>query len=299
MDRAALILNGSAGWDPESAECSARNRLDCEIVPVAAGANIARITADIVSAGAAKVIAAGGDGTLRAVAQSLAGTEAVMGVLPAGTLNHFARDMEIPLDLNAAVEVAIAGVPVCVDVGEVNGHVFLNNSVIGLYPFYRQQRAAAHGSMVAAMFRTLWRYPYLTIKLKVDETELTRRTPFVMIANNEHAMEGFKPWERDRITEGGLWIYILRDRRRWGILRMLARIATGGRLAGEEFEVFRAAAVSIEAGSRRVRVAIDGEVVQLDAPLQYRSRPGALKVLVPAGSKRVQEALCPIPAEAG
>jgi diacylglycerol kinase family enzyme len=114
-----------------------------------------------------------------------------------------------------------------------------------------------------------------------------------MIANNEHAMDGFKPWHRESITEGRLWIYCLRSGSRGALLRVLGKIAVGGKLAGEEFEVFRAEDVTIETNRRKLKVSLDGEMFSLFAPLRYRSRPGQLHVLVPRGSKRVSESACP------
>src|SRR5262245_19784809 len=119
MSRTALIVNGSAGWGLTDPACVIQDRMDCEIVRAAAGTDITGIAAGAVARGVRRVIAAGGDGTLRAVAQALAGSPVEMAVLPAGTLNHFARDMEIPLDLSDAAQTAASGMPVCVDVAEV------------------------------------------------------------------------------------------------------------------------------------------------------------------------------------
>jgi diacylglycerol kinase family enzyme len=220
-----------------------------------------------------------------------------MGVLPSGTLNHFARDMEIPLDLGQAAVVAATGRTVAIDIAEVNGHFFLTNSLLGLYPFYRAEREWQEASgrpkpatLFMAFARTLWRFPRLRLRFLTSGGELKRTTPYVLIANNEHAMEGFKPWKRDSMTEGRLWVYVLRDRGRAGLLRLIAKIASGGSLAQEEFERLSAREVVIDSTWRGLRVAVDGEIVQVRAPLTYRSWPGALKVIVPAGSKRAQEA---------
>jgi diacylglycerol kinase family enzyme len=205
--------------------------------------------------------------------------------------------MEIPLDLEQAAAVAATGNTVAVDIAEVNGHFFLNNSILGLYPFYRAERERQEasgrrtpGSLFTAIVRTLWRFPRLDLRLRMSDGELKRTTPYVLIANNEHAMEGFEPWKRDSLTEGKLWIYILRDRGRTGLLRLIAKIAVGGSLAPEEFERLRVREVVVDSTRRVLRVAVDGEIVHVSAPLTYRSRPGALKVIVPKGSKREQEA---------
>jgi diacylglycerol kinase family enzyme len=300
--RSCVILNDSAGFkDKEDLagrieEIFRQRGKECMVVRVDAGMDIVAIASNAIREGADRVVAGGGDGTLRAVSSALVGTGVPLGVLPAGTLNHFARDLEIPLDLEEAAAVAAEGTAVDLDVAEVNGHVFLNNSVLGLYPFYRGHRDLREAagsdtfkSMLGAVVRTLRRYPRMTLRVQSRGLDLVRSTPYVMIANNEHAMEGFKPWARESITEGSLCVYILRDRTRLGLLRLLAKIVMGGRLVEEEFEPIRAAEVTIETRARRMQVSLDGEMLPLEVPLRYRSRPGQLKVLVPAGSKRARE----------
>src|SRR3712207_2666906 len=106
------------------------------------------------------VVAGGGDGTVSAVASALAGSGKTLGVLPLGTLNHFAKDLAIPLDLGAAVETIVRGRVAEVDVGEVNGRVFINNSSLGLYPQIvahrqEQQEQLARGKWAAFAWATL------------------------------------------------------------------------------------------------------------------------------------------------
>jgi diacylglycerol kinase family enzyme len=118
--------------------------------------------------------------------------------------------------------------------------------------------------------------------------ELTRRTPYILIANNEHAMSGSKPWERERMDEGALWVYVLRDRSRMALLRVLFGVLTGRLKAEDEFDRIRASDVWIKTGRRRVDVSIDGEIVTMDSPLHFRSRPRELRVVVPVDSRRAQ-----------
>lgn len=299
-ESALLIVNASAGWDSKN-EVPARTReilqrrgIGCTVKKVEAGTDIGSIAADAVRSGVAYVIAGGGDGTMRAVAQALAGTDATLGVLPVGTLNHFARDLDIPLDIQGAVEVAGGGVPAEVDVGEVNGRVFINNVVLGLYPIYRFERNARERggwgrlSMVLGALGILWRYPVVTVRLSVEGRERNYRSPLIAICNNEHAMEGSKPWQRQTLREGKLWIYVLRDRSRWGMARVLAKIVLGRFKARDEFDVLRASEVVVETRGRFLGVSIDGEVVKMRSPLLFRSRPRALRVMVPEGSSKVE-----------
>src|SRR4051812_34566706 len=144
--RAVAIINAASGADDKERmpdqvrEIFQDHGIPCQVEKVTAGADISAIARAATASGAELVMAGGGDGTLRAVAEGLAGTETAMAVLPVGTLNHFARDLDVPLDFEQAVQVAASGTRVNVDVGQANGRVFINNAVIGLYPAYRSER---------------------------------------------------------------------------------------------------------------------------------------------------------------
>lgn len=241
--------------------------------------------------GLAIVVAGGGDGTINAVASVLAGTGVAFGVLPLGTLNHFAKDMGIPLPLDEAVANVATGTRKLVDVGEVNDRVFLNNSSLGLYPDIvrdreKQQARLGRGKWLAACWATigaLRRYPFLNVRLKLEDgQEHARRTPFVFIGNNDYTMEGFCIGERTRLDGGTLSLYVAQRPGRLGLLR-LGWSALTGRLAQErDFDILSTRSMDIETRHKRLRVATDGEVTIMATPLRYRIRPGALSVIVPS-----------------
>ena len=143
------------------------------------------------------IIAGGGDGTVNALASVLAGTDTALGVLPLGALNHFARDLGIPVALDAAVEASVKGKRRSVDVGEVNGRVFVNNSSLGLYPEIvrrreKQQRRLGRSKWHAMLWAThmvLRGHPFLELALELDGVAQRRRTPFVFVGNNVYQME--------------------------------------------------------------------------------------------------------------
>src|SRR5688572_25017511 len=147
-NRARVFINASSGWDSKEEAPQILERLfqssgiPAEIEYVKAGVNLAELSRQAVTDGISIVVAAGGDGTLSATASGLVATETALGVLPVGTLNHFARDLGIPLDMEQAAKVVLGRYITDVDVGEVNGKTFLNNSILGLYPIYRFMRAA-------------------------------------------------------------------------------------------------------------------------------------------------------------
>lgn len=134
------------------------------------------------------VVAGGGDGTLSSVAAGLVNTGIALGALPLGTLNHFAKDLGIPLEPEAALDAVSTGAPLAVDVGEVNGRYFVNNSSLGLYPSIvhrREQQQIRLGrgkwpAFVWATLASLRRYPLLDTHLTADERENAFRTPFCL-----------------------------------------------------------------------------------------------------------------------
>ena len=131
-----VIVNAGAGlgycgeWSAGLAEKFRAQGAEADITLARSGGEMIARARRAVADGAPVVVAGGGDGTINAVASALVGSQTRLGVLPLGTLNHFAKDMNIPLDLDAAVANAVRGKTARVDVGEVNGRIFLNNSCL-------------------------------------------------------------------------------------------------------------------------------------------------------------------------
>jgi diacylglycerol kinase family enzyme len=252
------------------------------------GAAIAARAREAVARGE-QLVAAGGDGTVSTVAAVAVETGATFGVIPLGTLNHFARDAGIPADLDAAVAAIAAGHVRGLDVGEVNGRVFVNNSSLGLYPRLvwerdaEQRRGRGKGTAFGiALFRTWRRYRTVTVRMTLDGREHVRRTPFVFIGNNAYRLEGLQMGARTTLDGGQLSLYAAPHRGKFEILALPFQ-ALAGRLAADvRFESFLATAISIETARRRVSVALDGEVTIMRPPLHYRIRAAALRTIVPA-----------------
>jgi YegS/Rv2252/BmrU family lipid kinase len=237
------------------------------------------------------IVAGGGDGTISSIASVIAGTDKVFGVLPLGTLNHFARDLGIPTDLAEATRVIAARNVISVDVGEVNGRVFINNSSLGLYPIIVREREKKErlGSrkwpaFIWAAFTALRRYPFLDVRLSMEGQQFHRRTPFVFIGNNEYAMEAFNVGLRHRLDRGHLSVYIANRTGRWGLLRLALRALFGRLTNDKDFIAIETAELKIETRRKRLHVALDGEVDVMTGLLNYRVRPRALRVIVPAGN---------------
>jgi diacylglycerol kinase family enzyme len=241
--------------------------------------------------GCETLVAGGGDGTINTAAQVLMGTDIRLGVLPLGTLNHFAKDIGIPLDIDAATQLLLDGKVCRVDVGEVNGRIFLNNSSLGVYPaivrLRERYQASGLGKWIAALWASLTvlrRNPFLAVRIIAEGEAMIRRTPFVFVGNNEYRMAGLQAGSRDSLKSGRLAVYVLNAERRVGLLRLGWQVLLRGADEVKELDLITVEEATIETRRPRLQVALDGEVVILPSPLTYRVRPSALAVHVSAES---------------
>jgi diacylglycerol kinase family enzyme len=288
VNTAAGTARGRPRLAAELGELFRRAGCAAEIVVLRDGQNPVAAGRDA-SARASIVVAGGGDGTVSAVAAGVVGSPAALGILPLGTFNHFAKDLGIPLDLRQAVAVVAARQLQRVDVGQVNDRVFVNNSSIGIYPDIvaerEELRRRGHRkwpAMAFAMLRVLRRYRGVTVLIEVGGRQRMWRTPLVVAANNEYALEGRRLGARERLDRGRLFVY-LAPRARVRDLPLLLALALAGRARRSgAFEIVSATELTIGTSpAKRVRVAVDGEVTTMGTPLRYRTCPGALAVVVP------------------
>jgi diacylglycerol kinase family enzyme len=288
-----VLLNTRAGAGTDTAAVRAafaRQRLDAEVHACADAAALAQALDAALAHGPRVLVAAGGDGTATSVAARLLDTGIALGVLPLGTLNHFAKDLELPLDLDGATRVIAGGAARSIDVGEVDGRVFLNNSSLGLYPRIVVDREAArrrlHLGKWPALARATWRAlrkPHaLTVTLHVDGATLRRRTPFLFVGNNHYTLQGLEAGRRTRLDGGQLSLHVLREQTPLGFLWLALRTLCGRVSAERDFESRSAAGFQVDAAGDAIEVACDGEVARMTLPLRYRVRPRALRVLAPA-----------------
>ena len=235
------------------------------------------------------VVAAGGDGTVSTVAAIVARTGGTLGVLPMGTLNHFAKDLGVPLELKAAVACILAGHTIDVDLAEVNGHTFINNSSIGLYPRIVRIREAKRKREHMGKWRALYhatvavlrRHSRMRLRLELDDKFEDRRAPIVFVGNNAYNAEGFAAGRRERLDKGVLSIYVTQRQGPWALIGLVMRALAGRLDSADGFEALTARKVRIETGQHRIAVATDGEVQMMETPLEYRMRSRALRVIVP------------------
>lgn len=241
--------------------------------------------------GIGAIVAAGGDGTVSAVAGVLADTGIPMAILPLGTRNNFARDLGLPLDLASAVRLSVTALARHVDVGEVNGRVFVNNSSIGLYPDVIEERSRhrwrRRAGKLLATFRATWHVLRAArrrhVFLATRDKGLSRDVPFVFIGNNDYDPRFLSGRGRPRLDAGELSLWVPnRGASRRILLQYLLRALVGRLQNAPSLERALLPEVWVDMGKPRIRVATDGEIVHMRAPLHYRVRPGALRVFAPA-----------------
>jgi len=236
------------------------------------------------------IVAGGGDGTVSAVASALAGGSTPLGVLPLGTLNHFAKDLHIPIDVDKAVQTIAQRHVKRVDVCRVGDRIFINNASIGLYPSIVERRERlrrlGHAKWTAFALATLdvlRRGDEVSIRLESRNTAIAARTPFLFVGNNEYLVEGIHLGARTRLDAGRLSAYFAPPVRTRDLPKLFARALLGYARREHALEVLSAAELWVDTpAGRRMKVACDGEVLTLSAPLHFRAWPGALTVIVPA-----------------
>lgn len=238
--------------------------------------------------GATRVVVAGGDGTVSAGAAAVARTPVELAIIPAGTFNHFAKDHGIPEDFDRACEIARSGRVVGADVAWVNGRLFLNTSSVGAYANFvrvRERLEPRFGywlSSLYAMGRTLVRLQPFEARVDVEGAERVVETPLVFIGVGERELK--LPTLGSRMENGrhGLHVMIVRGRTRARLLALaFASAARGTRAVTRTPHVDGSLVTRCTVEQRHSTVAVDGEVVTLESPLEYELGHGALRLVVP------------------
>ena len=292
-----IVNQGAGSVDSDDTEAErrriiesfARHGLDVRVAAVS-GMAVGLAVRSAADRGADVVVVGGGDGTLGSAADALSGADAALGILARGTFNHFAKDLQLPLELDDAVDVIVTGETKAIDVAEVNGRTFVNNSSIGLYPVMvdlrdRIRRERGWGkvrSVPVASWQVLRRFPTRRLHITVDGHEWERRSPFVFIGNNHYDVGPRGVGARTDLDEGILSCYVARAATRLGFVKLALKGVFRGAARTPELDRASGPEVTVEAGTHRMLVAIDGEVDTLRSPLTYTLRAGALKVRVPA-----------------
>jgi diacylglycerol kinase family enzyme len=257
-----------------------------EVVPH--GDQLTERARDAARAGAEVVAAAGGDGTLSAVAQALVGSDVRLGVLPFGTRNHFARDVGVPLDLGQAVDLLGSGTARPIDVGAANDAYFINNASVGVYPELvdlRDQGTWPHSKRrrtFAAALKLAFKAKPIPVQLQCSTLRMKEYIWLVFVGNNSYNLGLYDPGRRTALDTGQIELVVVPARSRWTLLRLILNARQGHvrpryiqRIESERADI----QLPVEIGG--CEVAMDGEVRQVEGSLTFRSVPQSLWVIAP------------------
>lgn len=237
-----------------------------------------------------RFVIAGGDGTVAAAAQVLTGGKTELAILPLGTLNHFAKDLGIPLKLEAAAKLALNGKAAAIDVGEVNGRCFVNNASVGLYPFMVRDRDDIRErrgwpkwlATVPASWDALSRLRHHRLKIDLGEGKQPVVTPLLLVGNNRYSLEAGAVGSRESFTEGKLSLYAIARSSRASLLWFGIRALLGLADRTRDFAaVGDSAGFTVESSDSDIEIALDGEILRIELPAKFAIQPGALRVVVP------------------
>jgi diacylglycerol kinase family enzyme len=271
-----------------------RTGADCDLVLARGGKRVVEAAQRLARSSYHTIIAAGGDGTINAVASELVGTGKRLGVLPLGTFNYFARELGLPMDLEEALRVCLEPHTTSITVGDVNGRMFLNNASIGLYPIilsvrehtYRtlgRSRLAAYWSVVRAMAR-----PRINMRLTITTNGDVRwfDTPMVFVARNAHQLAEFQVPGIGSVDNEGFSVFVLPRTGKLGLLRLAWRALTRRLEASIDFELICTDTLRIDSARILRQIAFDGERARMLTPLHFKTRRQALQVAVPLRQDR-------------
>lgn len=246
---------------------------------------------DAIASDAQTIVAAGGDGTITALAAALVGTDKNLAILPLGTVNALAKDLHVPLDLPAAVAALATGTTHRIDVGEVNGKVFLHKVVVGLIPSLaagrehirgRQDTAAKIGFM-RYFFRRLTRAKRIVVAIDPGNGhQRVEKVQAIAVASNAYDEGLGQFFSRHSLDRGTLTLYVLRHLTVGDFFRLTTGMLLGHWRSDEALSMESVQQVTIKSRKSMLKVMFDGEVLTLSTPLQFSIRPRALSVIVPA-----------------
>lgn len=241
------------------------------------------------------VVAAGGDGTLNAVAAQLMGTDIPMGIFPLGTFNYVARLLNIPLDLLKAAETIATGKIREVHVAQINNHIYLNNASLGLYPLFIQKRELynrrlgrfalnAYTSGLDVLIRDR---KELKLEIEVDGKQYPVKTPLIFFGNNQLQLAEMNLRIAEAAEKGKVAGLVVAKSDKRTLFKILWQLIQGNLDKAPDVYSFSGDEVKVHSKRKKLTVALDGEIVEMQPPLKISVRKNALKILVPHDSASV------------
>jgi len=246
---------------------------------------------DALASGAPTIVAAGGDGTITALAAALVDTDRKLAILPLGTVNALAKDLHVPLDLKGAVAALATGETHRIDVGEVNGRIFLHKVVIGLIPGMAAGREKIRGrqdpgakiGFMRYFFRRIARAKKMAVVIDPGEGERrVQRVQAMAVASNAYDEGVGQFFSRGSLDRGTLTLYVLHHFTTRDFIRLTTGMLLGRWRNDEALTVESVNSVTIDTRKDLIKVMFDGEVETMHTPLKFTIRPKALSVVVPA-----------------
>ncbi len=294
--RIHLIANAKSGQGHSISEIAAKlcHELNTQLIsyPIEKPEEIVRQAQKAVAAAKDSddvVIAAGGDGTIRAVAEVAVGQPVQFAVAPCGTFNFFARTHQIPEDHEAAVKLAITGTARPVRLGEINGRTFLVNVSLGLYAKAieeREENTKRFGRkrivVIASMFATLLKkHRLLHVTLKTSGVDKLIKTPMVFIGNNALQLRSLALPVSKCLKQDMLAVITLKPVRGWEMVRVLFRGITKTLRNEERLDQLSTDRLTIKTKRKTQTVMLDGELFEMTSPFNIQAVPGALQMITP------------------
>lgn len=237
-----------------------------------------------------RIVVAGGDGTMACAAQAARETDVEIALLPLGTLNHLARDLGVPADIDAAARLAAEGQAVSIDVGDVNGHRFVNNASIGVYPRMVRSRDDTRErtglpkwlATLPAAWHALARLPHHRLHIDMGDGVRPLITSLLFVGNNHYALDAGKVGQRPTLSDGTLSVYAVAHRTRLGLAWFALRALIGRADRDHDFvTIGDCESLTVSSSGNSIEIALDGEVCRLESPLKFRIEAGALRVVAP------------------
>src|SRR4051794_19274737 len=296
MAPVTVLINrggGAASADPKIGDKVVQALKDAGVeakVELVGGGECAIRCRAIAERGDEMLVVGGGDGTISAAASALVGTETLLGILPLGTLNHFARDLGIPTRLEEAAALIGSRPERQVDVAQMNDRIFVNNSAIGLYPLLVVDRDSQRRNlgrpkamaMVIASVRTLVRFGHQRLTLTVNDREGQVDTPLLFVGNNDYRMDLPAAGQRESLDDGQLCVLVMRKKTRRSFIAASVRALFNRSRADDMVRLDGVERLRVSSRKRSLAVSLDGEVVRAEPPLDYRIRHKALRVVAPS-----------------
>lgn len=237
-----------------------------------------------------RVVVAGGDGTMACAAQAMKDADVELAILPLGTLNHLARDLNIPNDLDAAAALAAHGKAAAIDVARVNDRRFVNNASIGLYPFmvrHRDDQRDRRGwpkwlATVPAAWAAIARLPHHRLRIDMGAGMQDLVTPLLFVGNNPYDLAAGQVGTRKSLTDGRLSVFAVARRSRTGLIWFALRTLAGCADRAADFvAIGDCEELVVHSSGSSIEIALDGELLRLDSPLRFRAEQAALRVVMP------------------